>query len=82
VATFLGVAVLEKEGGAVGEEASDRWAKGGSERERKKIKAAGEGFPGLLLGYPSRVGPVGLGFIFFLFYFSFLFFCFLFCYLN
>jgi hypothetical protein len=64
----------------LGEEEYDRRAWIGRERKEKKVKAAGEGFPGLLLGCPSRVGPVGLGFTFFCFFF--LFFYFLFCYLN
>jgi hypothetical protein len=41
-----------------------------AERKGKKVKATGEGFPRLLLGCPSWVGPVGLGFTFFLLFFS------------
>jgi hypothetical protein len=67
---FLGAAVPEKKEGGLGKK--NMIGKPGlAEKEReKKEMAAGDGFPRLLLGCPSRVGPVGLGFSFFFLFFS------------
>jgi hypothetical protein len=65
-------AVPEEEDGLEKKHMTGRPGLAEKKREKKR-KAAGEGFPRLLLGCPSRVGPVGLGFTFFVLILFFIF---------